>query len=42
VLRGGGWVDRPWDCRSSFRAGLSPEFRGDSLGFRVARSPSSE
>jgi formylglycine-generating enzyme required for sulfatase activity len=42
VLRGGGWVDRPWDCRSSFRAGLSPEFRGDSLGFRVARSPSSD
>jgi formylglycine-generating enzyme required for sulfatase activity len=38
VFRGGGWHDDPRDCRRAFRGGITPEFRYDFLGFRVARS----
>jgi formylglycine-generating enzyme required for sulfatase activity len=37
VFRGGGWHDDPRDCRRAFRGGITPEFRYDFLGFRVAR-----
>jgi len=42
VFRGGGWLITAWDCRSSSRDGVSPSARNDSLGFRVARGPSSK
>jgi len=38
VLRGGGWSDYMWDCRSASRFALNPSSHGDSTGFRVARS----
>ena len=39
VIRGGSWVYVAFFCRSAHRCGISPGFRTDSLGFRVARSP---
>jgi formylglycine-generating enzyme required for sulfatase activity len=42
VSRGGGWLYRPGDCRSSYRDGFSPGIRSFDLGFRVARSPSGQ
>ena len=39
VLRGGGWSDGPWGCRSARRAGLTPDCRDGTLGFRVALVP---
>ena len=39
VFRGGGWGNRARSCRSANRAGLSPDFRAYSLGFRVALAP---
>jgi sulfatase modifying factor 1 len=41
VLRGGGWssYDGAGDTRSAFRIGLTPDARGSSTGFRVARTP---
>ena len=38
VYRGGGWFDREWFCRSSFRCSSSPGFRYRFLGFRLALS----
>ena len=35
VLRGGGWVYQPRDCRSASRDGSAPGYRGDNLGCRV-------
>ncbi len=40
VFRGGSWDYGPAGCRSAFRDGFAPEFRGGSLGFRLARSQS--
>jgi len=39
VIRGGGWDFPPEGARSAFRLGCDPDFRGCSLGFRVARAP---
>ncbi|MFI6334383.1 formylglycine-generating enzyme family protein [Streptomyces sp. NPDC050535] len=39
VLRGGGWFDEHWSCRSSVRRRSHPTFQVDDVGFRVARSP---
>jgi formylglycine-generating enzyme required for sulfatase activity len=39
VLRGGSWGVSPWDCRSAYRGWYAPDYRGRSLGFRVAVSP---
>ncbi|HPB32200.1 MAG TPA: formylglycine-generating enzyme family protein [Candidatus Sumerlaeota bacterium] len=39
VCRGGSVYSRPENCRSSARSHLIPENRGNTLGFRVARSP---
>jgi formylglycine-generating enzyme required for sulfatase activity len=36
VLRGGGWSSIPEYCRSARRVGLSPGYRVDFIGFRVA------
>ena len=38
VLRGGGLYGDPQGARSAFRVGDIPGFRGDDLGFRVART----
>ncbi|MEV0255054.1 SUMF1/EgtB/PvdO family nonheme iron enzyme [Streptomyces sp. NPDC050732] len=38
VLRGGGWFDEHWSCRSSARRRSHPTYRVDDVGFRVARS----
>ena len=36
-LRGGGWADREWSCRSSVRRGSAPDAVLEDVGFRVAR-----
>jgi formylglycine-generating enzyme required for sulfatase activity len=38
VLRGGGWIDPAWICRSAFRRSFEPGYRFDDPGFRVARA----
>ena len=40
VFRGGSWYYTAWNCRSAFRFGVDPSCRYDSLGFRLALSPS--
>jgi formylglycine-generating enzyme required for sulfatase activity len=37
VLRGGSWINMPNNTRSAERSGLTPNFRYDNSGFRVAR-----
>ncbi len=37
VLRGGGWYDPAWRCRSASRNGFGPDLRISSDGFRLAR-----
>ena len=37
VVRGGGWSDRPRYLRSAIRYGDPPSYRGNYVGFRVAR-----
>jgi sulfatase modifying factor 1 len=36
-LRGGGWADPEWSCRSSVRRGSAPDAVLEDIGFRVAR-----
>ena len=36
VFRGGCWGNRPHGCRSADRNRFSPDYRGNSLGFRLA------
>ena len=38
VLRGGSWDDTRWFLRSAYRLSLTPDFRRDDFGFRVART----
>ena len=38
VLRGGSWVNPPWDLRSASRDRFPTILGGDSYGFRVART----
>lgn len=40
VLRGGGWFDEHWSCRTSVRRRSHPTLRLDDIGFRIARSVS--
>ncbi len=42
VLRGGSWGFRPAYCRSALRLRYAPEYRNGLLGFRLARSQSSQ
>jgi formylglycine-generating enzyme required for sulfatase activity len=37
VIRGGSWNDEPWSLRSAFRYWFGPDFRTNSLGFRLAQ-----
>ena len=39
VLRGGSWINKPGNLRSSARAWGAPEGRVNIVGFRVARDP---
>ena len=39
VSRGGSWLNRAGSCRSAVRYGVTPDYRYDSLGFRVAQVP---
>jgi len=36
VVRGGGCINNPLYCRSSFRYGMNPDFRDFAIGFRVS------
>ncbi len=36
VVRGGSWSFHGWSCRSAYRSGCEPGYRGRDLGFRVA------
>jgi formylglycine-generating enzyme required for sulfatase activity len=36
VLRGGGWINPAWHCRSAQRGNLSASLRNEILGFRVS------
>jgi len=36
-LRGGSWGDRPRWVRAASRYDLNPDYRGDFIGFRLAR-----
>ena len=38
VLRGGSWFNNASYCRLSIHIGVSPRFRGDAIGFRLALS----
>ena len=38
VIRGGSWANKPNRCRSAFRVGWHPGYRGYSIGFRIACS----
>ncbi|MEO0414951.1 MAG: SUMF1/EgtB/PvdO family nonheme iron enzyme [Verrucomicrobiota bacterium] len=38
VLRGGGWSSFDHFCRSAYRIGITPDYRGNDLGFRLALS----
>ena len=42
LLRGGGWDNDETYCRTAFRRTLSPSFRANGVGFRIALSPSSQ
>ena len=35
VLRGGSWIDGPWNCRSAYRVRYGPGDRVDDVGCRV-------
>ncbi len=37
VIRGGGWINLPYHCRSAVRGGYAPDDRHYYLGFRLAR-----
>jgi len=39
VLRGGSWSGGAQDCRSAFRTGAPPAYRGDNVGFRLVLVP---
>jgi formylglycine-generating enzyme required for sulfatase activity len=38
VLRGGSWINYPAYLRSAFRFRNTPDFRGNGIGFRLART----
>jgi formylglycine-generating enzyme required for sulfatase activity len=39
VSRGGGWFDTASAVHATFRSSPKPGYRGNSLGFRLARGP---
>ncbi|MCP3883525.1 MAG: formylglycine-generating enzyme family protein, partial [Sulfitobacter sp.] len=39
VIRGGGWYNYSYDCRSAFRYGYSPGGSSDGVGFRAVLAP---
>ena len=41
TLRGGSWIDTPFECRSAFRGGSKPDLRHSLVGFRICFTPES-
>jgi formylglycine-generating enzyme required for sulfatase activity len=39
VVRGGGWDDSAGGCCAAFRFEFTPDYRYNSIGFRLARVP---
>jgi formylglycine-generating enzyme len=39
AVRGGSWGGFPQNCRVAYRDDFAPGYRGDDLGFRLARTP---
>ena len=39
VVRGGGWNNFGWLCRTAYRYSYSPDYRSSNLGFRPALAP---
>jgi formylglycine-generating enzyme required for sulfatase activity len=39
VYRGGAWDNDAGICRSAYRDDITPDYRGNALGFRLAFSP---
>jgi formylglycine-generating enzyme required for sulfatase activity len=39
IIRGGGWHNAAWECRSAYRGGvgLNPGTRGTGIGFRIVK-----
>lgn len=42
VVRGGGWTNTAWHCRSCQRLAVNPSSRSFGIGFRVVRLPAEE
>ena len=42
VIRGGGWLSPPSDCRSATRDSVVPETKDNGIGFRVVLAPELE
>lgn len=38
VVRGGSWSSSPRNLRAAYRDGLTPDYRNDDIGFRLART----
>jgi formylglycine-generating enzyme len=38
VCRGGSWRDNPRTCRVTYRKALQPIYKGNDVGFRLARN----
>jgi len=39
VTRGGGYCNGRWDLRAAYRCSVSPEAKGEMIGFRLVRTP---
>jgi len=39
VIRGGSWSNSPHELRCCYRANVSPDFKGNYIGFRVVMTP---
>jgi len=37
VLRGGSWMDKASCCTSAYRKAHAPDYRNNTIGFRVCR-----
>ena len=42
VIRGGGWLSPPSDCRSATRDSVVPETKDNGIGFRIVLAPTIE
>ena len=42
IIRGGGWLSPPYDCRSATRDSVVPEKKDNGIGFRIVLAPEIE